>query len=96
MDEEMKKYLPPTDCRRRPDQRFMEEGNYDTAANEKHRLEQKQRAARKIKEENQIPYKPLWFVECDDEIGDEKTYKFGGKYWEHRKRLDWSECPDLF
>jgi hypothetical protein len=26
LDEEMKKTLPPTDCRRRPDQRLMEEG----------------------------------------------------------------------
>jgi len=41
IDDEMKKYLPPTDCRRRMDQRLMEEGKLDLAAAEKHRLEQK-------------------------------------------------------
>ena len=40
-DDEMRKTLPPTDTRRRPDQRYMEEGNYDMAAEEKHRLEEK-------------------------------------------------------
>ena len=43
IDEEMKKTLPPTDTRRRPDQRYMEEGKYDLAASEKNRLEDKQR-----------------------------------------------------
>jgi len=38
---EMKKTLPPTDCRRRGDQRLMEEGDFDRAAEEKHRLEEK-------------------------------------------------------
>ena len=37
----MKKTLPPTDTRRRTDQRYMEEGNYDMAAEEKNRLEEK-------------------------------------------------------
>lgn len=41
MDEHMKKTLPPTDTRRRLDQKFMEEGDYDKAADEKHRLEEK-------------------------------------------------------
>jgi hypothetical protein len=39
IDDEMKKYLPPSDCRRRMDQRWMEEGKYDEAAEEKQRLE---------------------------------------------------------
>jgi oxysterol-binding protein 1 len=50
INEEMKKSLPTTDCRRRPDQRLMEEGDYDRAAEEKHRLEEKQRAVRKQRE----------------------------------------------
>jgi hypothetical protein len=41
IDEEMKKTLPPTDCRRRGDQRLMEEAKFDPAAAEKHRLEEK-------------------------------------------------------
>ena len=74
----------------------MEEGRYDIAASEKNRLEEKQRFSRKLKEEMQIIHKPLWFSEVDDEIGDAKAYKFNGLYFEKRKRLDWSECPDLF
>ena len=34
-------WLPPTDTRLRPDQRAMEEGRYDEAAEEKHRVEEK-------------------------------------------------------
>jgi hypothetical protein len=41
VNEEMLRSLPPTDCRRRMDQRFMEEGRYDEAIAEKHRLEEK-------------------------------------------------------
>lgn len=42
--------LAPTDCRRRPDQRAMEDGLYDQASQEKIRLEEKQREARKLRE----------------------------------------------
>ncbi|KAA0194010.1 Oxysterol-binding protein, partial [Fasciolopsis buskii] len=40
-------FLPPTDCRFRPDIRALELGNMDVAAGEKNRLEEKQRRARK-------------------------------------------------
>jgi hypothetical protein len=61
IDDEMKKTLPPTDCRRRPDQRLMEEAKFDPAAAEKHRLEEKQRAVRKYREKNNIEYKCKYF-----------------------------------
>ena len=61
VNEEMLRTLPPTDCRRRPDQRLMEEGDYDRAADEKHRLEEKQRAARKQLEHMGIEHKALYF-----------------------------------
>ncbi|KAI0244772.1 hypothetical protein L0F63_002954 [Massospora cicadina] len=47
---ELEHHLPPTDCRRRPDQRAMEDGLYDQASQEKCRLEEKQREVRKAKE----------------------------------------------
>lgn len=47
IDENYKKKLPATDARLRPDLRAYEEGKIDLAASEKHRLEEKQRAARK-------------------------------------------------
>ena len=76
----------------------MEQGNLDIAAKEKHRLEEKQRAARKIREEMQIPYKPLWFTEQEEEIegGGTKAYIFKGTYWDKRKKQDYSEFPDLY
>lgn len=42
--------VAPTDCRRRPDQRLMEEGRWDEANSEKQRLEEKQRSARRERE----------------------------------------------
>ena len=39
--------LPPTDSRFRPDQKALEHRLVDLAAEEKHRLEEKQRARRK-------------------------------------------------
>lgn len=39
--------LPPTDSRFRPDQRALENGDFELASQEKHRLEVKQRAVRK-------------------------------------------------
>lgn len=42
--------VAPTDSRRRPDQRLMEEGRWDEANAEKQRLEEKQRTARRERE----------------------------------------------
>ena len=47
---EMEEGLAPTDSRLRPDQRLMEEGKWDDANDEKLRLEEKQRAARRQRE----------------------------------------------
>ena len=47
---EFEEGVAPTDSRRRPDQRLMEEGNWDEANEEKLRLEEKQRAARRQRE----------------------------------------------
>ena len=44
---ELQQQLPPTDSRLRPDMRAFENGDIELAASEKHRLEEKQRAARR-------------------------------------------------
>lgn len=62
IDDKLKPWLAPTDTRLRPDQRDMENGNYDRAADEKHRVEVKQRQARKYREEHKINYVPNWFI----------------------------------
>ncbi len=43
--------MAPTDSRIRPDQRLMEDGEWDEANREKVRLEEKQRATRRLREE---------------------------------------------
>ncbi|KAH1064828.1 hypothetical protein J1N35_029815 [Gossypium stocksii] len=46
----LKEKLPPTDSRLRPDQRYLENGEYEMANSEKLRLEQQQRQARNMQE----------------------------------------------
>lgn len=66
------------------------------AATEKHRLEEKQRAARKKREKAKSKWKPFYFVERVDEESKLKYYEFNGKYWEDREKQEWSHLPDIF
>ncbi|KRX78427.1 Oxysterol-binding protein 1 [Trichinella sp. T6] len=98
--------VAPTDSRNRPDQRLMEQGNFDDANMEKIRLEEKQRASRKQREieaEQAISegreykgYEPVWFTKHKDPWTGNIIHSFNGKYWEHKSRQDWSDCPDIY
>ncbi|KAK8967438.1 Oxysterol-binding protein-related protein 1C [Platanthera guangdongensis] len=81
--------LPPTDSRLRPDQRCLENGEFDMANAEKLRLEQRQRQARTMQESG---WKPRWFSK--DEGRD--TYRYVGGYWEAREKGQWDDCPNIF
>lgn len=48
----------PTDSRYRPDQRALENGDLKLAISEKFRLEEKQRATRKVIEVSRLDYRP--------------------------------------
>ncbi|KAL5715665.1 Oxysterol-binding protein-related protein 1C [Ranunculus cassubicifolius] len=85
----LKEKLPPTDSRLRPDQRCLENGEFEKANSEKLRLEQRQRQSRKMQERG---WKPQWFAK---EKGSE-TYRYVGGYWEARDRGNWDSCPDIF
>ncbi|KAL0909576.1 hypothetical protein M5K25_020457 [Dendrobium thyrsiflorum] len=85
----LKELLPPTDSRLRPDQRCLENGEFDIANAEKLRLEQRQRQARRMQESG---WKPRWFAK--DQGSD--TYRYIGGYWEAREKGQWDECPDIF
>ncbi|XP_073352216.1 oxysterol-binding protein-related protein 1C isoform X2 [Aegilops tauschii subsp. strangulata] len=85
----LKEKLPPTDSRLRPDQRCLENGEYERANAEKLRLEQRQRQARKMQESG---WKPRWFAK--DKGSD--TYRYLGGYWESREKSSWDGCPDIF
>ena len=59
---ELRRELPPTDTRFRPDQRLLEEGNISSAEAVKLQLEQQQRERRKQREQSGQPEpSPLWF-----------------------------------
>lgn len=74
----------------------MEEGDIDKAAEEKHRLEEKQRAVRKQREKLGLEYKPKYFNQTIDPHSGENMYQFNSTYWEKRAKLDYSDMPDLY
>ncbi|XP_027925735.1 oxysterol-binding protein-related protein 1D isoform X2 [Vigna unguiculata] len=80
--------LPPTDSRLRPDQRHLENGEYELANAEKLRLEQLQRQARKMQERG---WQPRWFKKDED-----GCYRYIGGYWETREKNNWDGIPDIF
>ncbi|GAB2214330.1 hypothetical protein Droror1_Dr00018673 [Drosera rotundifolia] len=84
----LKEKLPPTDSRLRPDQRYLENGEYELANSEKLRLEQSQRQARKIQESG---WEPRWFQKDED-----GCYRYIGGYWQARERTNWEGIPDIF
>ncbi|XP_057974155.1 oxysterol-binding protein-related protein 1C-like isoform X2 [Malania oleifera] len=85
----LKEKLPPTDSRLRPDQRCLENGEYEMANAEKLRLEQRQRQARKMQERG---WKPQWFAKGKGS----DAYRYVGGYWEAREQSIWSSSPDIF
>jgi len=86
IDDKLRPWLAPTDSRLRPDQRAMEEGEYDFAATEKTRLEQAQRERRKERESKGEEFIPAWFSKARCEITGEEYWKFNGRYWEQREK----------
>ncbi|KAG6419815.1 hypothetical protein SASPL_116327 [Salvia splendens] len=100
----MEEKLPPTDSRLRPDQRCLENGEYENANAEKLRLEQRQRqplntdliSNYKLFDGNQARkmqeqgWKPRWFAK------DSNSYRYIGGYWEAREQSNWEGCPDIF
>lgn len=82
MNERMDKFLPPTDSRRRPDQRALENGDVKLATSEKSRLEDRQRLVRKYREKNNIEYKSVYFDEVLNPIDGLKYYKYNNSYFE--------------
>jgi hypothetical protein len=95
IDDSLRRLIAPTDSRLRPDQRAMEEGAYDFAADEKERLEQAQRARRRRREQAGEEFVPAWFEKARCDISDEEYWRFSGKYWRVRERAD-AEGPDAW
>ncbi|EYU24744.1 hypothetical protein ABFS82_05G080900 [Erythranthe guttata] len=81
--------LPPTDSRLRPDQRHLENGEFDKANVEKLRLETRQRMSRKMQEHG---WRPRWF----EREGEEGPFHYIGGYWEAREHGKWDGSPNIF
>ncbi|KAJ1310654.1 hypothetical protein OPQ81_009183 [Rhizoctonia solani] len=104
-------FLPPTDCRIRPDQRAFEMGRYERANELKADQEEFQRATRRRREAGEIPpHKPRWFIEAVDEDSGERVWrpsKSGDRieYWAERERVyreggnpkaKWQDVAEIF
>ena len=81
------KYIAPTDTRLRPDQRAMEDGEYDFAATEKNRVEEKQRATRRLRETTGEHFNPRWFSKGRCEVTGEEYWEFNHEYWKVRDQV---------
>jgi len=104
---EIEEDIAPTDSRLRPDQRLMEEGRWDEANKEKVRLEEKQRAVRRMREQEAElatqegrtidPIEPHWFKLVPDPYnGGKMIHEYRGGYWEAKEKQDWEACADIF
>lgn len=96
----LKPVLCPTDTRLRPDQRAMEDGKYTVAADEKNRLEEKQRSRRRERETGGEEYEPRWFRKSRCKVTGEEFWDFTHEYWEMRKQVasggEWKRVEDIF
>ncbi|KAK3562418.1 hypothetical protein QTP86_033559 [Hemibagrus guttatus] len=99
LDEEIEAVIPKTDCRLRPDIRAMENGDIDLASEEKKRLEEKQRAARKSRAKSDDDWKtrgsissPRWFHQGPNPHTNSQDWLFSTAYWNR----DYSQVPDIY
>lgn len=97
-------HLPPTDSRLRPDQQALEAGDIDKAEALKARLEERQRARRKVLEGHGQNWKPQFFEKVASNAVDSKLdpeeevwmLKEEGGYWDKRAAGDWSDVKEVF
>lgn len=98
--DKLRPMLPPTDTRLRPDQRAMEDGEYDLAATEKNRVEEKQRATRREREANGEEFVPRWFTKGKCKTTGEEYWVTNGEYWKMREQVGqggkWENVEDIF
>ncbi|KAI1755667.1 oxysterol-binding protein [Xylaria castorea] len=87
IDDNLEKYIAPTDSRYRPDQRAMEDGEYDLAASEKNRLEEAQRARRKTRQQERDEFMPAWFERAVCEVTGLVYWKYNEQYWIQREKF---------
>ncbi|XP_025069688.1 oxysterol-binding protein-related protein 1 isoform X4 [Alligator sinensis] len=100
LDKEMESVIPKTDCRLRPDIKAMENGEIDLASEEKKRLEEKQRAARKNRSKTEEDWKtshpsalgPRWFHQGPNPYTGAQDWLYSGNYWDR----NYFNLPDIY
>ncbi|XP_061594011.1 oxysterol-binding protein-related protein 1 isoform X5 [Cololabis saira] len=99
LHKEMEGLIPQTDCRLRPDIRAMENGDIDLASEEKKRLEEKQRAARKNRSKADEEWKsktpplgPRWFQQGQNPHTRSQDWLFSEGYWDRT----YGHLPDIY
>jgi hypothetical protein len=88
LTDEMKKKLPESDARLRPDRLALEELDYDTAAKEKNNLEEAQRERRRQRDAKALPHQAKFFVKSTLDWNEEEHWKFitENSYWDQREK----------
>lgn len=86
-DPHLLSHVAPTDTRLRPDQRCLELGEYDKGASEKSRVEEKQRATRRRREQAGEEFIPRWFVKDNHPVTGDPFWRFGREYWDVRDAI---------
>ncbi|XP_063779678.1 oxysterol-binding protein-related protein 1 isoform X1 [Pseudophryne corroboree] len=92
LDKGMESLIPKTDCRLRPDIRAMENGDIDTASEEKKRLEEKQRAARKNRSKSDEDWNTRWFHQGPNPHNNANDWLYTGNYWDR----NYTNLPDIY
>uniref|UniRef100_A0A672QCH8 Oxysterol-binding protein n=1 Tax=Sinocyclocheilus grahami TaxID=75366 RepID=A0A672QCH8_SINGR len=92
LDKEIEVVIPKTDSRLRPDIQAMENGDIDLASEEKKRLEEKQRAARKNRSKSDDEWKMRWFHQGPNPHNGSQDWLFSNGYWDR----DYSQLPDIY
>nr|XP_014337943.1 PREDICTED: LOW QUALITY PROTEIN: oxysterol-binding protein-related protein 1-like [Bos mutus] len=92
VDKEMESVIPKTDCKLRPDIRAMENGEIDQASEEKKRLEEKQRAARKNRSKSEEDWKTRWFHQGPNPYSGAQDWLYSGSYWDR----NYFNLPDIY
>ncbi|VAI07257.1 unnamed protein product [Triticum turgidum subsp. durum] len=90
------KKLLPSDSRLRPDRYALEKGDMSKSGAHKSRLEEQQRAEKKIRDTKGEQFTPKWFKMTEDisptPWGDLEVYEYNGRYAEHRAAIDSSSA----
>ena len=91
VDKEMESMLPKTDCRLRPDIRAMENREMDQASEEKKRLEENQKVARKNRSKSE-DWKTRWFHQGPNPYSGAQDWLYSGSYCDR----NYFNLPDIY